>query len=201
MFTHSHRYVECVGTTFDDPEYDRLLREFVSEHPQEFEAWRSVERALFESRAGLGAYPDQLLMKSCQAHIRKKLVDLTGGLAASHVWRVLRGRIVRSLLQDDPSLHPAPGKVLIMEPRTCTDAELVALVKNFGANHPSLWERWSRVEAAFDKWVDDPLREVSFEFHRFVREHCWVMSNSAISMAFSAVRGLYFPKIHSTALN
>jgi hypothetical protein len=156
---------------------------------------------LFEARAGLAAYPDQHLMKSCQAHLGRKLVDHRGGLAAFRVWSVLRGRILRSLLQEDPSLHPAPGKVLMTGPRTCTDSELIALVENFKGDHPQLWERWSRVEAAPDEWGDTPLRAVSLEFHRFVRKHCWVMSHTAVTAAFSAVRGLYFLKVSPAVLN
>ena len=191
MPTFPPSIIEYRGKASDDPDYDTLLAELAKDHPLQLEQWREIERTLFENRRGFRAYPDRDLMKFCQDYLLRRLVD-NRGLGAFHAWQVLRGRILRSLLEARPELHPAPGKVLITDPQVCTDRELVAMLDDFKCKHPRLWNRWEVIEANFGAFGDDPLREISCAFHRHIREHCWVGSPDAASMTFSYIRTTYF---------
>lgn len=188
----SRGVTEYFGKPFDDPDYDALLDDFACDCPARMDEWRELEREMFERRVGLSAYPDKQLMEFCQDYLRHRLNDECGGLAASRAWFVLRGRILRALLDEDPALNPSPGMLLLTEPRTCNDLELSSIVDDFKDRHAETWDHWTRVEAAFDQYGDDPLRDVSGVFHRFVRDRCWVQSSNAIIHLFGCVRSLYF---------
>lgn len=195
MRHRSQRVIVNSGKSFDDADYDRLLDEFARDHPAPMKTWRCMERDCFERRQDLSAYPDQHFMRFCQDYLRPRLIDQMGGLGAFHVWSNLRGRVLRSLLQDEPSLHPAPGMVLITRPRTYSDQELIEIVEDFGRRQPDLWQHWVRVETAFDQFGQEPLRQVLSAFRQFIRERCWASSDGAISFAIGSVRGLCFSRL------
>jgi hypothetical protein len=96
MDSRSPPVVEYFGKRFDDPDYDRLLQEFASDHPDEFQGWRETERLLFESRQGLGAYPNQQLRNFCLDFLSPRLVDELGGLGPSKAWGVFRHERLRA---------------------------------------------------------------------------------------------------------
>jgi hypothetical protein len=134
-------------------------------------------------------YPDKELMIFVQAFIADRTVDEYGGLGASVASRVLRGHILRALLANEPELNPAPGKILITEPRTHSDTENRWLSREFSEAFPQLWENWRWIEAESD-FADDPLRPITAVFHKFLRERCWVQSTTAAIGAFSGMRKL-----------
>jgi hypothetical protein len=173
---------------YSDPDYDDLLDAFSRECPDTLARWKSMERDLFAGHKGLGKYPDLKLMKTCRDFIKARIVDHVGGLGDHRAWQAIRGRILRSLIDQDPKLNPAPGKLLLTEPRTLTDDELVTLLDGFRDKHPGLWADWLRIEAE-GKFDDDPLAEISIAFIRYAQDQCWVESLTAVSTTFFDVRG------------
>ena len=197
MQTRPVSIISFLNTPFDDPHFDRLLGQFANNHPCELEAWRNIERELFERRPDPNkqrvyrGYPDQLLMTFCRRFLGSRLPDGVGEAGAHHAWQVLRGRILRALLEEEPRLNPAAGKVLITDPRTCSDVELTSVVDAFRSAQPTTWTEWQRIETE-GRFDDDPLRSVSIAFRKFLEAHCWIQSSMAISSTFLAVRGLFF---------
>jgi hypothetical protein len=183
------RVVLDLGKLWGDPDHDYLLDEFRRLHPREFERWRIVEQRLFESRAGSGGYPDQPLMQICRGFIEERAIGEYGTLGSSRAWMVLRGRILRGLIEERPNLHPCPGKRLITQPRTLSDEELSALARAFGMAHPKLWSDWQHIERA-GSLEDDPLAPASWAFRQYLMEQCWVQGSMAVSSTFLDVRGL-----------
>ena len=183
--------IEYPGKRFDDPDYDHLLDQFARDHPTELELWRGIEKGLFQSRSGPGKYPDQDLMKLCIGYLQQRLVDECGGLGGSHAWKVLRGRILRELLDAEPQLNPAPGKPLMTEPRTCSDGELISLAEAFSRERPEAWREWERIEAE-GQFDDDPLRVIFSSFLHYLQTRCWVQAGTAAASVFVDVRGLFF---------
>ncbi len=179
------------GKSFDDPDYDLLLDRFAHLQPAEMGRWRAVEKRLFETRAGLGAYPDQELRTFATDFIRPMLVDEAGGLGPDIAWGVLRGRVLQALIAENPALHPAPGEILLTEPRSCADAELRVIAEHFAREEPELWQDWARIEREAN-FENDPLHAVSMTFHRFLQKHYWAQGNVARIDAFMEVRGLVF---------
>ena len=173
---------------FEHPDYQCLIRAFAHAHPDEFEKWKRIEKDLFESRRGRSGYPDQPLMKLWLDFIKESSLDGFKGYP-SRAWMVLRGHILRAVLDENPNLRPDPRKILITEPRTCSDNDLTLLVARFRQQHPNLWTDWCRIEASGD-FDDDPLGEISVAFYRFLQECCWVQSLTAFSCIFLDARRL-----------
>jgi hypothetical protein len=184
--------VSYVPRSYDDPEYDALLQQFIRAHPDEYKTWRQIELDLFQSKKGLVAYPDQQLRTFCLEFLSSELVDFGDGFGPSRAWSALRGRILRSLVDESSTLNPAPGMILLTEPRTMTDAELQTLVEIFKNENPAIWDEWEVVENGGRPDADDPLREASLAFHLFARSHCLVQTNTAVIGTFLEVRKLHW---------
>jgi hypothetical protein len=162
MQAHQISIVEYVGKPFDDADYDLLLEQFANERPADLEVWRKTERELFESRRGLCAYPDQPLMKLCLDFLRPRMVDELGGMGPSHAWNALRGRILRSLIDEDPKLNPAPDRLLVTEPRTINDKSLLRSLKHFEMSNRKSGANGSTSKP---KGALKTIRFVSFQTH------------------------------------
>jgi hypothetical protein len=184
------RVVLYIGKPWGDPDYDFLLDEFCHLMPSEFDRWQIIEKRLFETRETTRTYPDLPFMQLCQKFMEDRLDDKRQ-LGASRAWTVLRGRILRDLINETPNLNPSPGKLLITDPRTLSDEELVSLADAFGLAHPQLWSDWQRIERE-GNFDNDPLRPASFAFHSYVMENCWVQSTIACGRIFLDVRGIFY---------
>jgi hypothetical protein len=113
-------------------------------------------------------------------------------MGAHHAWQMLCGRVLRGVLDEDPRLNPAPDKVLITWPRTCSDDELASVVATFMCEQPATWSEWQRIASQDEHEDDVPLRHVGVAFTRFLRAHCWAQSSTALGSAFADAHKLFF---------
>lgn len=190
MFDDSRRILLHTLKPFEDSDYDHLLEAFRAKNPDEFDRWSNVEKVSFANRCGLAAYPDQDLMRFVRDFISGMSVDELGGLGSSVAFRALRGRVLREIIDQEPYLNPAPGKILLTKPRTCSGEELDRVLCQFKDDHPDTWRRWIEVETHgdFSDLDNSPMEPISFIFMAFLREHCWVQCNSAILHVIGDVR-------------
>lgn len=198
MQTSSRKVVNYVRRSYGDPEYDALLTQFENDHPAQFERWREVEEKAFRDRIGLCAYPDREWMNFCLSFLQSRLIRDGDGFGPFRAWRALRGRILRRLFDETPSLNPAPGAILVTEPRTMTDDELAVIVDLFRHDQPEIWSEWERIENGKGRDEDDPLQRASIAFYGFVAANCWVQSSSAITGIFVDVRALFWAAYRRT---
>jgi hypothetical protein len=176
--------------SYDDPAYDRLLAEYRRTQPVSYAQWRDAEITSF--RAGeAGAFPDQDVLSNVKEFLKAK-----GYEPNWPAWEALSGRLLRQLLVEFPTLHPAPGRILVTRPRTASDEQLIFLLGRFEGLHEQRFREWMDIEAAED-WDEHALLEVQREVLDFLESECWVQSSIAASSAFFDMRLLLIGRLRS----